>query len=268
MKMTKFLKTGIATVSFALAASVAVIPTASLGQGVPVIDTRNLLQQLQTFQQLLVDMGLQEEQIAALIEQINLLDEQLSKLGDIEQLLSNPTAVLEMAMGAELDGILEGEFDLDMVGTLMRGSAGDWSGLQGAGAEAFRERITTALESAGTTQEQITALATSGVPEAERNAAATTTGAATSAAAEIAYEEAGQSVRRVKLLVEDIANMDSLKQSVDHNTRVTAELAIAMAAMWQLESVQTMNVGMNGVLDAATLADIEKFTDFTQPDFQ
>ncbi|WP_255522464.1 type IV secretion system protein [Paracoccus sp. NBH48] len=110
-------------------------------------------------------------------------------------------------------------------------------------------------------------MATSGVPEAERNAAATTTGAATSAAAEVAYAEAGQSVQRVGVLVAEIQNMDSLKASVDHNTRVTAELAIAMAAMWQLESVQTMNVGMTGVLDAATLADIEKFTDFTQPDF-
>ena len=110
-------------------------------------------------------------------------------------------------------------------------------------------------------------MATSGVPEAERNAAATTTGAATSAAAEVAYAEAGQSVQRVGVLVAEIQNLDSLKASVDHNTRVTAELAIAMAAMWQLESVQTMNVGMTGVLDAATLADIEKFTDFTQPDF-
>lgn len=242
-------------------------PTVANAQGVPVIDSRNLLQQLETFQQMLVDMGLQEEQIAMLVEQIELMDQHLSKLGDIENLLSNPTDILELALGTDLDGILEGEFDADMLGTLMQGARGDWSGLQGAGAEAFQERVAAALSGGGTSQEQITAMATSGVPEAERNAAATTTGAATSAAAEVAYAEAGQSVQRVGVLVAEIQNLDSLKASVDHNTRVTAELAIAMAAMWQLESVQTMNVGMTGVLDAATLADIEKFTDFTQPDF-
>ena len=276
MKNTHFLKS-LATASiFALApvtsvsvsAVVALAPTSTYAQGVPVIDSRNLLQQLQTFQQLLVDMGLQEDQIAKLIEQIGLLEEQLSQLQEIEDLLSDPTAVLELALGGDLDGILEGEFDLDMVGTLMSGARGDWSGLQGDGADAFKDRIATALEGGGTSQTQITAMANSGVPEAERNATATATGAATSAAAEIAYVEAAQSVERVGVMVGEIQNLDSLKESVDHNTRVTAELAIAMAAMWQLESVQTMNVGMNGVLDAATLADIEKFTDFSQPDFE
>lgn len=276
MKNTHFLKS-LATASiFALApvtsvsvsAVVALAPTSTYAQGVPVIDSRNLLQQLQTFQQLLVDMGLQEDQIAKLIEQIGLLEQQLSQLQEIEDLLSDPTAVLELALGGDLDGILEGEFDLDMVGTLMSGARGDWSGLQGDGADAFKDRIATALEGGGTSQTQITAMANSGVPEAERNATATATGAATSAAAEIAYVEAAQSVERVGVMVGEIQNLDSLKESVDHNTRVTAELAIAMAAMWQLESVQTMNVGMNGVLDAATLADIEKFTDFSQPDFE
>ena len=276
MKNTHFL-ISLATASiFALApvtsvsvsAVVALAPTSTYAQGVPVIDSRNLLQQLQTFQQLLVDMGLQEDQIAKLIEQIGLLEEQLSQLQEIEDLLSDPTAVLELALGGDLDGILEGEFDLDMVGTLMSGARGDWSGLQGDGADAFKDRIATALEGGGTSQTQITAMANSGVPEAERNATATATGAATSAAAEVAYVEAAQSVERVGVMVGEIQNLDSLKESVDHNTRVTAELAIAMAAMWQLESVQTMNVGMNGVLDAATLADIEKFTDFSQPDFE
>lgn len=269
MKMMKFLSTVFTTATLAaLPVMGAFTPTASYAQGVPVIDTRSLLQQLETFQQLLVDMGLQEEQIAKLIEQIELLDQQLNKLTEIEDLLRDPTAVLELALGADLDGILEGEFDLDMVGTLMKGARGDWSGLQGAGAGGFQDRITAALEGGGTSQVNVTAMANSGNTEAERNATATTTGAATSAAAEVAYEEAGQSVERVGVLVAEIANMDSLKESVDHNTRVTAELAIAMAAMWQLESVQTMNVGMNGVLDAATLADIEKFTDFTQPEFE
>jgi type IV secretion system protein VirB5 len=109
-------------------------------------------------------------------------------------------------------------------------------------------------------------MAESGDPRRARNATQSASNAATSAAAQVAYDEATTSVLRVERLVTEIANMDTLKKSVDHNTRVTAELAVAMAALWQLESVQTMNVGLMGVADAATLAEIEKFTDFTAPD--
>jgi type IV secretion system protein VirB5 len=262
--------------STAIASAVALLPITSTAfwpsvvyaQGVPVIDTRSLLQQLETYQQILVDAGLQEEQISQLIKQVTLLENQLAKLEEIEDLIKNPSDILGLVLGGDLDGLLEGEFDIDMVGTLLNGAKGDWSGLQGSGSSAFVERLTAAFEGGGTSQAQVAALATSGNVQAERNATATTTGAATSAAAEVAYAEAGQAVDRVEVLVTEIANMESLKQSVDHNTRVTAELAISMAAMWQLESVQTMNVGMIGVLDAATLADIEKFNDFTQPDFE
>ena len=247
--------------------SIAVSPVMGAAQGVPVVDTQSFLQQLKAFEQMLTDAGLQSDQLNQLLEQARLLQEQMDKLTEIQGLLEDPAELLGMVMGDDLDGLLEGEFDVNIVGTILKGSRGDWSGLQGAGADAFKERVTAALEGAGTSQSQIEALANSGNVEAERNATATTSGAATSAAAEVAYDEAAQSVERVKLLVTDIGNMDSLKKSVDHNTRVTAELAIAMAAMWQLESVQTMNVGMAGVLDAATLADIEKFTDFTQPEF-
>lgn len=273
MSFIRRIKTLVASLAFATlpligGVGVSSLPVPAYAQGVPVVDTRGLLQQLEIFQQLLADAGLQQEQITQLIEQIRLLDEQLAKLGEIEDLLSDPTAVLALALGPDFDGILEGEFDADMVGTLMRGAGGDWSGIQGAGADQFRARIDAALEGAGTSQAQVTAMANSDSPVAQRNAAATATGAATSAAAETAYEEASQSVERVGVLVAEIQNLDSLKESVDHNTRVTAELAIAMAAMWQLESVQTMNDGMGGVLDAATLAEIEKFTDFTQPELQ
>jgi type IV secretion system protein VirB5 len=250
-----------------VAVSAAFVPASVHAQGVPVIDARSLLQQLETYKQQLVDEILQEEQIAKLVEQVRLLEDQLAQLEEIQALVSNPSDILGLVLGSDLDGILEGEFDLNMVDTLLRGSKGDWSGLKGAGADAFKERLSAAFEGGGTSQEKVTALANSGNVQAERNATATTAGAATSAAAEVAYEEAAQSVERVEVLVTEIANMESLKESVDHNTRVTAELAIAMAAMWQLESVQTMNVGFSGVLDAATLADIEKFNDFTQPEF-
>ena len=60
--------------------------------------------------------------------------------------------------------------------------------------------------------------------------------------------------------------MDELKESVDLNTRVTAELAIALVAMWQLEAVQTVGDGTGGVIDAATIAEEQRFMEFTLPD--
>lgn len=235
-------------------------------QGVPTIDTRNLLQQLQVYEQLLEDAGIQTDQLGKLAEQVQLLDQQLSKLRDVEALLKDPTQVLSLALGPELDGLLNGKFDLEMAGTILRGARGDWGGLADGASARLEGLIGNVFTSAGTSQEKITAQAESGDPRQERNATQSASNAATSAAAQVAYEEATTSVRRVETLVTEIANMDTLKKSVDHNTRVTAELAVAMAALWQLESVQTMNVGLMGVADAATLAEIEKFTDFTAPD--
>lgn len=250
-----------------LAASVSVLPALSFAQGVPTIDTKSLLQELKMYEQMLKDAGIQSEQLTKMIEQIELLEEQLAQLEEIESLLSDPTSVIGLELGEGLDGILEGDFDENFVSAIISGTQGDWSGITGSSSETFLGGIESALTSAGTSQDEVTALAGSDNPIAKNNATATTSAAATSAAAEVAYEEASQSVQRVTVLVDEIPELDSLKKSVDHNTRVTAELAIAMAAMWQLESVQTINNGMGGVLDAATAAEIQKFNDFTLPEF-
>ncbi|MEO1398802.1 MAG: conjugal transfer protein TraF, partial [Pseudomonadota bacterium] len=63
-----------------------------------------------------------------------------------------------------------------------------------------------------------------------------------------------------------IGDMEELKDSVDLNTRVTAELAIALVAMWQLEAVQTVGTGQTGIIDAATIAEEQNFMEFTIPD--
>ena len=86
------------------------------------------------------------------------------------------------------------------------------------------------------------------------------------AAAQNSYEDAGQSLERVDRLVGLIDDMDELKESVDLNTRVTAELAIALVAMWQLEAIQTVGDGTGGVIDAATIAEEQRFMEFTLPE--
>lgn len=53
-----------------------------------------------------------------------------------------------------------------------------------------------------------------------------------------------------------------------HNTRVTAELAIAMTRMWELEAIQTLGAGNAGVVDAATVAEERRYMDFTLPSLE
>jgi type IV secretion system protein VirB5 len=55
---------------------------------------------------------------------------------------------------------------------------------------------------------------------------------------------------------------------MDHNTRVTAELAIALTRMWELEAIQTLGAGNTGLVDAATIAEEQRYMDFTLPELQ
>ena len=89
-----------------------------------------------------------------------------------------------------------------------------------------------------------------------------------SAAAQNSHAEAAQSLERIERLVEMIPDMADLKESMDHNTRVTAELAIAMTRMWELEAIQTVGAGNAGVVDAATIAEERRYMDFTLPELR
>ncbi|SIR25370.1 type IV secretion system protein VirB5 [Paracoccus thiocyanatus] len=128
--------------------------------------------------------------------------------------------------------------------------------------------MTQALEDAGFDQDTLSTMATSGNAGAERTAATASTGAVMSAAAQNSYAEAAQSLERVDQLVDLIPDMETLKEAVDHNTRVTAELAIAMTRMWELEAIQTVGAGQAGVADAATLAEERRYMDFTMPELR
>lgn len=250
-----------------VAASVIMLGLCSSGaaQGVPVSDVKGLLKQIEIYRQLLEDYGIQLDQLDALTEQIATLEAQLDKLAEIEALLKDPSDVVGLLMDPKYAGLLEGKFNGSMLDAVQKGANGDWSGIASGSSGAFEAAIGDVFKSAGTSQEAVSALARSDNPRARGNAAQTASNAATSAAAEVSYQEANQLSERAQVLVSEIAGLDTLKQSVDHNTRVTAELAIALAAIWQLEAVQTVNVGANGVADAATIAEIEKFLDFSSP---
>ena len=259
-RITRSLTTGAATL--ALTATLA-SPVAA--QGVPTVDTQNIAQEIRQLQQMLQDFGIQTDLLDNALEQLDMLQSQLDQLNEMYASLTGPRSILGMAMGGDLDGLLEADFG-DVSGLVRDIQSGDWSGLIGPNAGPLRTQMEAALASAGFDEDSLHEIATSGNPGAEGVATRATTGAVMSAAAQNSHAEAAQSLERVEHLVDMIPEMEDLKAAMDHNTRVTAELAIAMTRMWELEAIQTLGAGNAGVVDAATLAEERRFMDFTLPE--
>ena len=240
----------------------------ALAQGVPVVDTQNIAQNIQQLRQMIEDEILQNEQLVQLREQLATLTEQLAELQRTYEALTRLAELPEIIrtqMEDELNGLLDQEFG-DIIATIQAIKTGDFSGLTGSGAVEIETQMDRVLADLGFDEDTLSEMARSGNPGAERVATQATTGALVSAAAQNSYEDAGQSLERVDRLVGLIDDMDELKESVDLNTRVTAELAIALVAMWQLEAIQTVGDGTGGVIDAATIAEEQRFMEFTLPE--
>lgn len=242
----------------------------AVAQGVPTVDTQNITQEIQQLRQMIEDEVLQNEQLVQLREQFATLQEQLAQLQDtyaaLTGLMELPT-VIRTEMEDELNGLLDQEFG-DILTTIDAIREGDFSRLAGNSAGRIETQMTRVLAEAGFDEDTLREMATGGNDGASRTATRATTGAVMSAAAQTSYEEAGQSLQRVDRLVGMIGDMEELKDSVDLNTRVTAELAIALVAMWQLEAVQTVGTGQTGVIDAATIAEEQRYMDFTLPELE
>ncbi|MEP3332293.1 type IV secretion system protein [Sedimentitalea sp.] len=237
-------------------------------QGVPVIDTQNIAQNIQQLRQMIEDEILQNEQLLQLREHLSMLTDQLAEMQRTYEALTRLAELPEIIrtrMEEELNGLLDQEFG-DIQATIRAIRTGDFSSLTGSGASEIETQMDRVLADLGFDDNTLSDMANSGNPGAERVATQATTGALVSAAAQNSYDDAGQSLKRVERLVGLIDNMDELKESVDLNTRVTAELAIALVAMWQLEAVQTVGDGTGGVIDAATIADEQRFMEFTLPE--
>lgn len=243
------------------------LATGASAQGVPTVDTQNIAQEIRQLQQMLEDFGIQTDQLDTLLEQLDLVQQQLDQLHSMYASLTGPRDILGLLMGGDLDQLLEAKFE-DIPGLIRGIQKGDWSNLLGLTAGPMRSQMETALASAGFDEESLREIATSGNPGAEGIATRATTGAVLSAAAQNSHAEAAQSLERVERLVAMIPDMEDLKASMDHNTRVTAELAIAMTRMWELEAIQTIGAGNAGVVDAATIAEERRYMDFTMPNLE
>ncbi|TNC66275.1 type IV secretion system protein [Rubellimicrobium roseum] len=253
---------------------------------IPVIDLRAITQQIAQLDQMLEDFGIQSDLLDNALEQLKTLQDQYAKLTETYEALTGERDIIELVMGGELDNLLGGNFT-DVVASIQAVQQGNWSQLVGPNAGRVREEIEGVLSEAGFDAATLERMAAGnprgtgssdpgGTPgdgvgtdeEAQRIATRATTGATMSAAAQVSHENAGQAATRIETLVAGIGDQADLKASIDHNTRVTAEIGIILLEMLRLQSVATVGAGQAGVIDAATIAAEREYVDFTLPDME
>ena len=253
---------------------------------VPVIDLGSIAQQIKQLEQMLEDFGIQSDLLDNALEQLDTLQSQLDQLTATYEALTGERDIIDLLMGGELDNLMGGNFT-DVAASIQAVQNGDWSQFVGPNAGRMREEIEGVLGQAGFDAATLEHMAAgnpsgegpsdpSGTPgdgvgtdeEAQRIATRATTGATMSAAAQVSHENAGQAAERLETLVAAIPEQPDLKASIDHNTRVTAEIGIVLLEMLRLQSVATVGAGQAGVIDAATIAAEREYVDFTLPDLE
>lgn len=261
MKLRPLLLAGV--IAFATPFTAAVIATPAYSQGVPTIDTTSIARlaemitqaKSQLQEQIAQNLKL-DDQTLKMIQQIQLMQSQINAL-------KNGMSLADLGFDKDsfLDDILPGFSDLS--DSLQAAKGGDWGSVLSAGAPFGSGSVTSyvdgAFESAGIDRGRVDELSKSEDSQAARIGNAANVNAFMSVAAETSSQGAKESLVRLDGLVEKIGDTENLKQSIDLNTRVTAELGIALANVWSMQAVQTVGMGEAGIMDAATAADEEKY---------
>lgn len=250
-------------ISGMMAAALAVLtPSTLAAQGVPTVDGQNTLQTIKQLEAMLKDAGVQSDLLDNAMEQVSKLEAQLSQLEDIYSQFSGARDIVDMTMGGDLDGVLNGNMS-GLISTFQDGATGDWSGFASGKAAPMKNSVKTALSNAGLSQKTVSGMATSGVPGAERVAAQAASGAALAASAEQTYAETASSLERVNTLVDMIRSSEDIKESIDLNTRMLAELSVQLAKSLELQSIEAVYNGQAGILSAATIAEERAYMTFS-----
>ena len=161
-------------------------PTSVFAQGVPVVDTQNIAQNIQQLRQMIEDEILQNEQLVQLREQLATLTDQLAELQRTYEALTRLAELPEIIrtqMEDELNGLLDQEFG-DIIATIEAIKNGDFSGLSGSGAGEIETQMDRVLADLGFDDDTLSEMASSGNASANRIATQATTGALVSAAAQ------------------------------------------------------------------------------------
>lgn len=250
--------------AFALGALSCALALPVTGQGVPTIDATSLAKlveqlteaKLQLKEQIAQNLKL-DEQTTQLLQQIVLLQDQIGALRDGLTL-----ADLGVDPDSFLRDILPGFSDLTT--SVEAARMGDWTRVLASGDILGNGRTVTGhvdgtFATAGLSRERVDTLTRSEDQTAARIGQSANVNAFMSVAAESSAQAATDSLTRLDGLVQTIPDTAGLKEAIDLNTRVTAELGIALANVWSMEAIQTVGQGNMGVMDAATAADEEKY---------
>ncbi|WP_417725788.1 type IV secretion system protein [Salipiger sp.] len=239
-------------------------------QGVPVIDSSNLAKNVEQLQQALQDAENQIEQIRQLKRQIELQMEQISNLEFIAASLSGLNDIAMLYNSAEdlrdraakitdlsgfADALALGDFDA-LLDNLLDGNVT-------MGEKRAAEQMQDTLATAGLTPDRLSALSSSENSRDNLIAKTAGTSATAIAASQLSYEEAETSLERVNGLVDEIANQETLKESVDLNTRMAAETNFILGQMWRLNAAAGLAQGQSGVNWAAEQAKERSFFDYS-----
>lgn len=239
------------------------LPNAAMAQGVPTIDVTSIAKigqvlteaKLQVKEMIASNLKL-DEQIVNQIKQITTLKAQL-------EALKNGLTLADLGIPDPKTFLKDILPDVaDLTGGLVAAKDGKYSLMTTSGKvgdQSASQFVTEFFASAGLDKATVNTLAQSDEPSAARIGTQANTAAYLSAAAETSAVKANESLERVNDLVQDIPDTEGLKEAIDLNTRVTAELSIALANIWNMESAQLMGMGEAGVMDAATAAEEQKF---------
>lgn len=238
-------------------------PQLAIGQGVPTVDLTSIARLGEILTQARSQLQEQVQQNLKLDEQTQRLIAQLQELLSIRDALRNGLTLADLGFDPEtfLRQIMPGFSDLTR--SLNAARTGDWQSVMASGSpmsgQGIMAHVERAMGSGGLTRGRVDELAESEDAASARIGTSANVNVFMSVAAESSSEAARESLTRIDGLVGKIEGTVNLKQAIDLNTRVTAELGIALANVWAMQAVQTVGMGQAGIMDAATAADEEKY---------
>ncbi|MEO8243561.1 MAG: type IV secretion system protein [bacterium] len=239
-------------------------------QGVPVIDGTNLAKNIEQLQAALRDAENQIAQIEELKKQVENGLKQITNLQGILGSISGLNEIASLYNSAE-DLRSRAAKITDLSGFTKAISLGDFDSLRDdlldgqvtMGDKVAADYMKDTLANAGLTPQTLAGLSSSDKPQDKRIAQTAATSATAMGMAQMSYEEAAQSLGRIDGLVADIAKQDTLKESIDLNTRMAAETNYMLGQMWRLNAASGLAQGQTGVNWAAEQAKEKSFFDYS-----
>lgn len=240
----------------------------SEAQGVPVFDGTNFAKTVEQLQEQLKDAETQFQQLEQLKAQVQT---ELQQLTNIKGMLASITGInqLYQLYNTAEDIRSRASKITDFSGFIGSVASGNFNlksfmldGQVTMGGKMAGQYVQDQLKAAGFTPEVMQGLATSTNPKAPliaSSAAANVTGMAT---AQASYEESQQAMQRIDGLVQEIGQTQTLKESVDLNTRMAAETNYMLGEMWRLNAAQGLTASQDGLDWAAEKAREASFFNF------